>query len=219
MSKSGGQPRASSHVNRRVTQSGFRGFDYAMATDRPLNTYVVLHLRDTPAQGAAAAFTRIRHKHRDWQDRRSKKAGGRLPPIYVCVFENPNGQVHVNWTLHVPEAWAGEFERKLRGWVEKVQGPLGPYDLRVGPIEEARAKRLAKYIFKGTDPLYVPHFHLEEVHAPQGVIWGRRATISRAIGIKARERAGFHPGRRPYLPPGSGGGHPDPRGGAPPRPT
>ena len=129
MSKSGGQPRKSSHVNRRVTQSGFRSFDYAMATGRPLNTYVVIHLRDTPAQSATAAFTRIRHKHRDWQDRRSKKAGERLPPIYVCVFENPNGQVHVNWTLHVPEAWAGEFERKLRGWIEKVQGPLGPYDL------------------------------------------------------------------------------------------
>jgi hypothetical protein len=43
-----------------------------------------------------------------------------------------------------------------------------------------------KYIFKGTDPDYVQHFHLQELHAPQGVVHGKRAGISQAIAIKAR---------------------------------
>lgn len=199
----GGGARQTEHINRRVTQSGFRAFDYAAASRRPLNTYVVLHLRDTPTQSAETAFTRIRHKYRDWLAYRARKTGEKVPPVYVYVFENPEGRLHVNWPVHVPTGCGDEFEQKLRSWVEKVQGVLGPRDLHIGPIDPQRAKRLAKYVFKGTDPLYVRHFHLQDVHAPQGVVYGRRAAISQAIGIRARQRANFHPGRRAYSPPNS----------------
>jgi hypothetical protein len=42
-------------------------------------------------QGAVTAFEKVRHKFRDWLTYRSKKAGLHLPPVYVYVFENPDG--------------------------------------------------------------------------------------------------------------------------------
>jgi hypothetical protein len=192
--------RASDHINRRVTQSAFRAFDYAKVAGRPLNTYAVINLRDVAEQAAATAFERIRHKFRDWLGRRTRKAGQPVPPTYVFAFENPTGHVHVNWAVHIPLHLAAEFQSKLHRWVEKVQGKVGPCDIDTQPINDAYAKRLAKYIFKGTDPLFVSHFHLQDVHEPQGKIWGRRAAISQAIGIRARKKAGFKPTRRPYIP-------------------
>ena len=189
------------HVNRRVTQSGFRAFDYARACGRRLNTYVVVNLPDKAEQGAVTAFRRIRHKFRDWLANCAAKLGFRVPPTYVYVFENPDGSMHVNWAVHVPAPLKCEFAKKLSAWVRKTLGrEPSPFDIKVKPIDDAYAKKLAKYIFKGTDPHYVTHFHLQDDHAPQGKVVGKRAGISPSVGIKARSKAGFHPGRRPYVP-------------------
>jgi hypothetical protein len=192
--------RRTTHISHRVTQSGFRAFDYAIATDRPLNKFIVIHLRDDTEQCAGASFSKVLHKFRDWLAYQSKRLRMKVSPIYVFTLENPNGSVHVNWALHVPKSLHSEFEKKIMGWVTKVQKEIGPYTVKVKDIDQSYAKRLAKYIFKGTDPRYVVHFHLYDLHAPQGEVWGRRAGISQAIGRKARKRAGFLPGRRSYLP-------------------
>jgi hypothetical protein len=196
----------SRHINRRVTQSAFRAFDYAKADGHKLNTYVVLRLRETVAQGAATAFTRIRHKYRDWLTYRGRKLGESLSPIYVYALENPAGWLHVNWAIHIPSEMLPDFERKLEKWVARTQGPVERGDIHVQPIDPQYAKYLAKYMFKGTDPAYVRHFFLQNVHSPQGSIYGKRAGVSQAIGIKARLRANFHPGRnRSYIPPNMSG--------------
>ena len=201
MPKSGGSDRETIHINHRITQSGFRGFDYARATGRRLTTYVVLHLRDDAAHHPVRTFERVRHKFRDWLAHKAKTTGHRTSPIYVYTFENPDGAVHVNWALHVPPNLAVEFERKLPVWVRRAQGPVGPHDLHVQPIREDRYKSLANYMFKGTDARFVEHFHLQRVHAPQGKVHGKRAGISQSIGRRARKTAAFHPGRRrPYQP-------------------
>jgi hypothetical protein len=191
--------RETEHINRRVTQSAFRAFDYAKVAGPRLNTYVVINIRDTAERGATTAFEKIRHKFRDWLGRRAKLAGADVPPIYVFAFENPNGLIHVNWAVHIPEKLATEFSAKLPKWVEKVQGKVEPFDIDIQPVESNYDKRLAKYIFKGTDPHFVTHFHLQDIHEPQGKIWGRRAAVSQAIGIRARKKAGFKPVRRSIL--------------------
>jgi hypothetical protein len=194
----GGADRPTHHINRRVTQSAFRAFDFAAAKDRHLNTYAVIVLKDG-AMGGAAAFRAIRHKFRDWLTyKRGKRSGERLSPAYVYSIESPDGHTHVNWAVHVPAGLEDEFKKKLPKWVEKVQGELRPFDVHVKPIVARYAKRLAKYILKGTDPLYIRHFYLDRLHEPQGVVWGRRAGISLDLGIKARARAAFHPGKRGY---------------------
>jgi hypothetical protein len=98
----------------------------------------------------------------------------------------------------VPDHLKVEFEKKLRRWVERVAGQIGPYDVSCQSIPEAYAKRLAKYFVKGTDPAFIDHFHLRDVHAPQGKIWGKRAGTSLSIGAAVRREAGFRPPRGRY---------------------
>lgn len=189
--------RRSTHINRRNTQSIFRAFDYATYVGKPLNTYVVIRIKETAEASAVTIFTKIRHKFRDWLAYHEKKRGDvRTTPGYTYAFENPNGtQPHVNWAVHVPAHLQNEFQKKLHQWVARVQGAVFPFDISCGPIKASHAKRLAKYIVKGTDPAFVPHFYLEEVHEPQGEFWGKRAGCSTAIGAAARKKAGFKPRR------------------------
>ncbi len=117
MPKIAGRKQESDHINRRVTQSIFRAFDYAEATNRPLNTYVVIHLREKASAGAVTQFTRIRHKFRDWLSYRGKKTSTPVPPIYAYSFEKPGQAIHVNWVVHVPDP--------PKSGVRKKAAPMG----------------------------------------------------------------------------------------------
>ena len=190
------------HIRQPVTQSAFRAFDYAKASGRPLNTYIVINMPQASALTATDDFCRIVHKFRDWLTNKAKQGQPKTPPIYVTSFENPDNNPHVNWVVHIPDYLKTEFQKKLPKWVGKVLGKIGPFDIHVQDVDVNYDKRLAKYILKGTDSRFIQHFHLDNVYeGPQGVIWGRRTAVSQAIGIKARKRADFHPGRgRPYRP-------------------
>lgn len=180
------------HLNRRPAENICHAFDYAEAIDRPLNNYVVVNLRGEAADNAASIFERVRHKFRDWFNRRTRQLyGAALPPIYVYTLECPNGMAHANWVINIPPPLQDEFERKLDRWVEKAQGRVGPFDARLKPVKAGTAKTLAKYLLKGIDPLYVGYLHLDAYAAPQGRIWGRRAGASPAISRAARRAAGF----------------------------
>jgi hypothetical protein len=67
---------------------------------------------------------------------------------------------------------------KLEKLLTRAQGEVRPYDLHVQPVVPGYAKYLAKYIFKGTDPAFVRHFFLQDVHAPQGIVHGKLAGIA-----------------------------------------
>ena len=196
MTKTNSAARVTEHINRRTTQSIFRAFDYGIEIGRPLNMYAVIHLRETAHRTAPELFREIRHKFRDWLNYRTRKEGERVPPSYVETFENPNGNPHVNWVVHVPEHLQDEFRKKLPMWVERVQGTVQPSDIDVQQVKAPYAKRLAKYIVKGTQPEFIEHFYLHDVHEPQGRVVGKRAAVSIALGPTARGRDGFRPRRR-----------------------
>jgi hypothetical protein len=191
--------RDTQHISRKMVQNIFRAFDFARARGIPLNVYVVINLRDTPALGAATAFESIRHKYRDWLAYHARKLDVRIPPQYVFSFEAP-GNPHVNWVLRVPPRHLDEFRRKLPTWIAKVQGPLGHHDLDVQLIGPQDAyKALANYICKGCDPAFVEHFYLKNLHdqhGPQGTFWGKRAGVSPALNKGEREAHNYHPRRR-----------------------
>lgn len=186
--------RLSTHINRRTTQSIFRAFDYAKAVGSPLNLYAVINLHETAAKSAATIFECIRHKYRDWLTYATRHSvGGAMSPAYVFAMENPEGEhMHVNWVVHIPAHLRDEFIQKLARWVEKAQGVCGPFDVRVCPVKQDTAKQLANYIVKGTDPDYIDHFHLANVHVPQGEFWGKRAGISVSLGDAARKAANYN---------------------------
>lgn len=139
-------------------------------------------------------FARVRHKFRDWMNSRFKKLGFQpAAPAYVYSHENPDGNPHVNWMVHVPEFLLEEFRKKLPKWLGKAQGCVRPFDIDVQLVDPHTDKVLAKYILKGTDERYVPYLHLQNYAEPQGQVFGRRATASIAIGRKARRDFGFVP--------------------------
>lgn len=192
--------RATNHINRRVTQSIFRAFDFATSIGTPMNLYVVINLHETARASAVTIFSSIRHKYRDWLNYKSKKVwGAPVKPAYIYAIENPGDQnPHANWAVYIPAELEDEFHRKLPRWVEKAQGECGPFDVHVQEINQDYAKRLAKYVVKATDPAFTAHFHLQGIAAAQGVVYGKRAGVSPSLGHTIRREAGFKPVRRFY---------------------
>lgn len=191
------------YITRKMTQNIFRSFDYAKASNVAFNKFIVLHLHETDAQSACTIFQKIRHKYRDWLSYHCRATGRRIAPMYTYSFEAP-GKPHINWVLNVPPELLEEFLDKLPKWIVRVQGPLGPYDLRVKDINPHAYKQMANYIVKGCDPAFVDHFYLGELyakHGPQGAFWGRRAGVSPALNRGARDLAGYDPRRRRIITP------------------
>ena len=185
--------RKSECISRKQTQNVFRGFDYSRAIGVPLNIIAVLHLHESSAQSPATIFRKIRHKYRDWQSYSIRSAGLHSSPMYVYTFEAP-GNPHVNWALYIRPELQDEFFEKLPKWVAKVQGPLGPYDLRADVLDQQGYKSLANYMLKGCDPAFVDHFHLRSLYdkyGPQGVFYGQRAGVSPSFNKTARSNAGY----------------------------
>jgi hypothetical protein len=187
----------SDFITRKLAQTIFHAFDFAAYVGRPLNTYAVVIL-DADPKATDRIMQRIKNKCRRWLKRKQQKAGEQEnPPLHVYTFECPDGaQVHVNWVLHLPAAFQDEFRQKMPDWVRKSQGRTPrDHDIIVQGVDPGTDKSLAKYILKGTDPAYVPHFFLEDYAEPQGPIYGRRAGASMALNKAARNAAGFVPKR------------------------
>ena len=199
-SKNNSGYKATTHINRRVTQSIFRAFDYATAIGIPLTLYVVINLHEASDKSASAIFADIRHRFRDWLYYLRKKGRGDAPrPAYIYALENPNDlHPHANWAIHIPPELEAEFRRKLGQWVARAQSVCGPHDCHVQPINQDYAKKLAKYIVKATDPAFITHFHLGNEAVDQGTIYGKRAGVSPSLGHAVRREANFRPQRRTY---------------------
>jgi hypothetical protein len=194
MTKSNGRNRRSTHINRKTTQSIYRACDFAEAQGSSLNVYMVINLFETDAASATTLFERIRRSLRSSLNYYRKQTGDhRAVPTYLYTFENPNEtSPHVNWLLHLPEEIRPQFIRKVIKAIEKAQGRLGRFDVKVEYITPGTVKTLAKYVVKGTDPDYIDHFHLQKVYAPQGTFYGKRAGISPNLGTTARQAARFN---------------------------
>lgn len=184
------------HLNRHPAENICHAFDFAKHLTRPLNNYVVINFDRESEHYGGTLFRKVRHKFRDWFNRRSKQVYGEaLLPMYVYSLENPHGQVHANWVVNIPPALQAEFEKKSRRWVEKALGHVRRYDVHSVTVDPYTDKSLAKYIIKGIDGRYVGYMHMADYAEDQGRIWGRRAGASPTISRAARKGAGFVPKR------------------------
>lgn len=186
------------HIRRQTSENICHAVDFAKWLGVPLNKYVVLNLTHTDCEvvGAAEIFRKVRHKYRDWLiNLRRRNRLNEVPAAYIYSLECPDEMTHANWMLHVPRGYEEEFLRKLPQWVMRSKGNVGLYDIWIDEVDPHTDKRLAKYAVKGTDPAYVKYLHLEDVAAPQGRIYGRRASCSMSIGRAARDAVGFIPKR------------------------
>jgi hypothetical protein len=180
------------HLNRRTAENICHAFDFARYLRRPLNTYIVLNFRPDDKIAAGNIFRAIMRRYRYWlKSRTTELFGTPIAPMYVYTFENPNGQPHVNWVVHVPQTLKAELVEKFQGWTERSNTEFGDYDMHPQDVDPLTAKTLANYIIKGIDPTYVDYLHLKDFASFQGQVWGRRATASPALSRAARKEAGF----------------------------
>ena len=185
-------------IGRNAAENICHAFDYAKHVGQPLNRYITINIRGAENErDVTEVFKDIRHRFRDWLNYAMKRAGITVqPPAYVYAIEAPDpDHPHAHWVVHVPPFLAREFAKKLPVWVARAASTDAPYDIDIRTVDPHTDKTLAKYVIKGTDPRFVRYLHLDRVAAPQGRVWGRRATASHAIGRSARERAGFVPRR------------------------
>lgn len=152
--------RETHHINRRTTQHIYRAFDVAKARGDALIHYIVLHLGSAGQEDQAEAVGALIEKFRVWLAHKHTKGLDVGMPDYALTIEAPGKTVHMNWAVRVPAGFEDEFSRKLNRWAERVCGPMKPAALHIARIDPLGYKSLANYMLKGTDELYVPHFHL-----------------------------------------------------------
>lgn len=177
--------KASACIRPRQAREILRAGRHAWRIERELNTFVVINF-DFPEWDELKPqrqFRAIRTKARSWMYYKRNKRW--VDPLTdLRVWENANGIMHVNWTLHVPAEFQDEFAKKLPMWIEAVFGecPKGCYKLT--PVFNLNG--LMRYMLKGTQEAHAHRFGIR--HSPQGDVWGRRAQASACLGRTARDR-------------------------------
>ena len=106
------------------------------------------------------------------------------PFLDWVTWEAPNGKTHANWKLHIPEEWHHEILKVINNRAEKVLGPLEYDTVHQEPIWNLNGTMF--YALEGTEEKYAKKIEIKP--KPQGLIWFRRASASRALGRAARER-------------------------------
>ncbi len=172
----------------------FHAVRFATDIGRPLNFAITV---DTSTLGIpeedAGAFLQVvwARVTRWWAYQRHAK-GRKLGPFDAfLIHENPDeGPRHAHWFIRVPKSARGEVEKLIVSRIEKLTG-LDDLGDAVHFLDVHTPGDFAKYMNKGLDPHYGPHFYVNT--SDQGEIIGRRMTISHSIGYTARKNEGWTP--------------------------
>ncbi len=177
-------------VGRHQAEGIFHAVRFANDNGRALNLLVTIDLTQLgfSEQEAGDRFRAIwKSTARWWNYERSK---GRQIGSFdaYAVHENPRDIRHVHWLMHVPRCLWDDLPGAIQKRVCKAArlDCLGDA-LHFLPV--TRPGGVTKYALKGVDPFYAPYFHMDAV--PQGVVSGRRISVSRSIGRAARQRVGW----------------------------
>ena len=185
--------RKTHHIRSRSASGFFKGAAHAKSHGRPLNLHVTLNMWQTnyPSDHVSVAVARICGKFTRWLAYQSQKAGqqgkgdyGR--PTYQTVIESPKGNYHLHWLVHVPTDLADAFAACVPRWFSKVCGEAQ------NPTKAIHIKRidsvmaLSRYCMKGVDPQHAKRCYVRPIN--QGVVFGKRVSISRSLGPLARRK-------------------------------
>ena len=132
----------------------------------PLNRYVVINfgLTSCPHLETPRAFAHIRELFRRWVTRGKNAA---LKAADTHTFENPTGQMHVNWSVHIPAGREEAFAKRLTSWIMRATGGVFPSNaVKISNIWNAG--QLALYFIKGADKAYTDYSRIR--HEPQGEV-------------------------------------------------
>ena len=115
------------------------------------------------------------------------KTNGR-PMLYLEVVENPDDQFHSHIAVSIETAEEGWLSTSVNKFVKGAIGEEPPNDMiDIRPIYAPGS--MFKYLMKGVSPVYADYFHMRT--SEQGLLPGRRVSMSRRMGPTARRRAGW----------------------------
>lgn len=132
-----------------------------------------------------------------WLRTRSKQLGKDFKPYYTFSREKN----HVHWSVYIPDELIDEFRDLLPRWITsleaKGEGPRKraenhqPAPEGTVVVERNRNSVTARnYQLKGIEPEQAFRLGIKEP-SDEGVVFGKRAGVSRTLGWAARERAGY----------------------------
>lgn len=169
----------------------FHAVRFANDNGLPLNLLVTIDFTSLGINDdrACAFFQDVWARFTRWYAYQRKKGRAFGSFDAYAVHEHPDsGPRHVHWVMRVPEGARAEVERVIRKRLEKLT-KLACLGRAVDFTEVKKPGGVAKYTLKGIQPHYAAHFYMQA--SDQGMIQGRRITISRSIGFAARKRAGW----------------------------
>lgn len=181
------------HVGHRQAESAFHAVRFANDNGRPFNLLVTVNFTDLgiDPDEASAFFREVRRRVARWYsyERKKNRPFGSFDDLYV--HEHPDGGPrHVHWFVRAPDCARHELEAVIRARLQKLT-TLDCLGSSLDFTDVEKAGGVAKYVLKGINPLYARYFHMRAV--AQGVIIGRRISISQSVGRTARKAAGWTP--------------------------
>ena len=183
---SGDKP--SSYLSEYQTRNVFNAAAYAFCSGQKLNRFVTVQCaRSHLTHAETHAFTTSLTKYyADWLRTHSGSS-----PIRVWLLENKSG-IHLHLLLHVPPYLVNAFTRHNQRWVNLsgVAPSRGvakckpiyfsdPSDSDADYLQQGLLG-LVQYLCKATEPSACTKFGID--HQPQGIICGKRASWSQALG-------------------------------------
>lgn len=172
-----------------------RSIRFAAEIGRPLNTQITIQFGATScdAENVGPAFRRlIRNYFTPWLRPTRGSPTDHRPAAWYYFVENvhehahhPHG-THVHWVAHVPPGLRPAFEAKLPYWVGRVAGMVHDTAVVIDVRDADRPRGTARYAGKALKPADAKRRGIRPIH--QGVVFGRRLSISEAIHTSAINR-------------------------------
>lgn len=184
------------HIGYAPTQNVLHAVRYANDNGRPLNLIATIDLAGLgfSNDNAGPMFRNMWCNLARWW-RYQRKKGKEIGSFDgVAAHENPNDKRNVHWLIHAPN----EFRPLIEKAIEKRLRKISKLDCVGDALHFQNAYTpgtLAKYMLKGVNPAFANHFYIEP--SDQGIVVGRRVTVSRSLGRAERKRQQWKRKRRP----------------------
>ncbi|MES2834144.1 MAG: hypothetical protein V4707_05495 [Pseudomonadota bacterium] len=165
---------------------------FAAEIGLPINTFTTIQFGATacePERVGPAFRNLIRNRFTPWLRPTKSRPIDYRPAAWIYWIENvheyehhPHG-THVHWAAHIPPERRAAFEIKLPEWVVAVGGTIFDSNVAIQVKDADNPRGLPLYIGKGLKPQDAKKRRIRP--SPQGVVHGRRLSISEAINISA----------------------------------
>jgi len=182
------------YLHHKPAQNAFRARRYAEDGGMNFNLLVTINwkLLSISSFRSTQEFNSLRAKvARAWKYKLSKDLSSPEPMVFIVYHENPNGVPNTHWLMSLPDNSVEWVEEKVRAISTKLYGR----HLHENAFHFERniyaVGQLQKYLSKGMSPATSAKYHVKPVD--QGIVYGRRVSMSRSIGRSSRKKTNWRP--------------------------